>query len=467
VALAAAAAATVFWAFGWGPFSAEPDRTQAAVRAGGAEQAKAVAKRPIPPDPPGNRQSEATAAIHPEAKAPPDVTPNRPTFGRYPPPAGKQEPAARDHDPPKPEEAEPKVPPQAPPDPGEKPAKQRDPFIHWAKAVELPVLRVNGGAEGQPGAAVPLGALQLEPNAVCTVELKGGQDAVPGNRRLALDRDQDANAWLIRLDADEKQAADGQRTDLARLWLEEQTLKFQWLSGAGRGALWARSNCLRNCGLLVGVDQQSRWLPLSPPKAVDPLVLDLDSGAARISLPTAEWMPKVEKLRLQVTGLEGPFPEHKLKPADGNPENGRVEILLSGEKLPGVRLQVALVARGRAASVEVTAVYQLADRVQRQLKAKEAVRLSGEFYVLQTGWQSTLDKLSEQDPRRPDARRQVDLLREALDQLKALGNLYQQIHKRGKIHFRVFRAADDRQIELFTTQAAPPEKPGKQPRESS
>ena len=446
LALVAVAAATVFWVIGWGPAPTERDRTQAGLRTGGAEEGRSVGRRPRPTAARGDSRSEAPADSRPETKPPADV-----------PPADKQEPAAQDHDPPEPEEVQPKGPQQGPREPGEGPAKEKDPFRQWANAVDLPVLRVNGGADGQSGAPFSLGTLQLEPNAVCIVELKGGKDAMPGNRRLALDRDQGGHAWLIRLDADDEQGADDQGTDLARLWLEEQTLKFQWLSGAGR----ARGNCLRNCGLLVGVDQQSRWLPLSPPKAVDPLLLDLDGGVARISLPTAEWMPKIGTLRLQITGLEGPFPQHTLKPADGISENGRVEVLLSGEKLPGVRVQVGLVGRGRGASVEVTALYQLADRVQRQFKAKEAVRLSGEFYVLQNRWQSTLDKLSEKDPRRPDARRQVDLLKEALEQLKALGDLYQQIHKKGKVHFRVFRAVDDRQIELFTTKPTTPGAPGK------
>ena len=462
LALVAVAAATVFWVIGSGPAPTERDRTQAGLRTGGAEEGRSAGRRPRPTAARGDSRSEVPADNRSDRKPPADVTPARPTFGRYPPPAGKQEPAAQDHDPPKPEEAEPKAPQQGPREPGEGPAKEKDPFRQWAKAVELPVLRANGGGDGQAGVAVALGTLQSEPNAVCIVELKGGKDAVPGNRHLTLDRDQGGNVWLIRLDADDEQGTDGQRTDLARLWLEEQTLKFQWLSGAGR----ARGNCLRNCGLLVGVDQQSRWLPLSPPKAVDPLVLDLDGGVARISLPTAEWMPKIGTLRLQITGLEGPFPQHALKPADGISENGRVEVLFSGEKLPSVRLQVGLIGRGRAASVEVTALYQLADRVQRQFKAKEAVRLSGEFYVLQNRWQSTLDKLSEQDPRRPDAKRQVELLKEALEQLKTLGDLYQQIHKKGKIHFRVFRAVDDRQVDLFTTKTTTAEEPGEEQRES-
>ena len=461
LALVAVAAATVFWVIRSGSAPTGRDRTQAGLRAGGAEEGRPAGRRPRPTDPRGGSRSKAPADNRADKKPPAEVPPSESPPAESPP-AAKQEPGAQDHNPPEPKEAEPKGPEQGPREPGEGPEKRKDPFRQLANAVDLPVLRVNGGADGQSGVAVALGTLQLEPNAVCTVELKGGKDAVPGNRHLALDREQGNNAWLIRLDADDKQGAADQGTDLARLWLEEQTLKFQWLSGAGR----ARGNCLRNCGLLVGVDQQSHWLPLSPPKAVDPLVLDLDGGVARISLPTAEWMPKVEKLRLQITGLEGPFPQHTLRPADGISENGRVEVLLSGEKLPGVRLQVGLIGRGRAASVEVTALYQLADQVQRQFKAQEAVRLSGEFYVLQNRWQSTLDKLSEQDPRRPDARRQVDLLKEALEQLKALGELYQQIHKKGKVHFRVFRAVDDRQIELFTTQATTPEGPRKEQRQS-
>jgi hypothetical protein len=404
---------------------------------------KSPEKKPADDEPPGGRSSADKPPVHePPAGRPPDEKP----------PADPRKVAPQHSAPPEVLKPEPEQPKEGPENRHEPDGPKKDPFRLLGAAVDLPVLRANAGPDGQSGVPVVLGTLQLEPHALCVVELKGGQDAVPGNRHLSLDPQPHGNTWLIRLDAEGKQQPDGQRTDLARIWLEEQTLKFQWLSGAGR----ARGNYLRNCGLLVGVGNQTRWLPLGRPKTVEPLVLDLESGTARRSLPSAEWMPKIGKLRLQVTGLEGPFPAHKFRPASGISEDGQVDILLSGEKLPRVGLCVGLSSRGRVVSVQVSAVYQLANQVQRSLNRKDALGLAGEFYALQSRWQKTLDQLGEKDPRRADLSRQIDLLKESLEQLKALGDLYRRLHHTGKIHFRVFHTVGDHQIELFTTKPTTP-----------
>jgi serine/threonine protein kinase len=476
LAAVAMAAAAVWWLTGSGWFSSSRDRTQGWSHPSGAQENGSARKRstsaglPAVRDEDGSRERLAS-----------NQAPNGQRLASEPPPGGGpteepsgEEPSAKKPPADRPEaEAGPanrtepgaKQPQQPPAEPGKKPdGAKKDPFGQLAWAVDLPVPRANVSPAGTapqegspPGVPVSLGMLQLEPSAVCLVELKGGKDLLPGNRQLALDRDPRGKTWLIRLDSEGKQGSDSQGTDLARLWLEEQTLKFQWLGGVDRTG----ANCLRACGLLVGVDEQTRWLPLGRPKMVEPLLLDLDSGVARTSLPTADWTPKIGKLRLQITGLEGPFPTHVLKPADGVSQQGYVDVLLSGNKLPGVGLRVGLVSRGRAAGVEVKAVYRLANQVQRPLKSQEALRLAGEFYAMQTRWQTTLDKLPGDDPRRPDVQRQIDLLKEALEQLKALGDLYRQLHHRGKIHFRVFRAVEDRQIDLFVTKTTTPEdRPG-------
>ncbi len=466
LAAAAVAAATAVWLLG--PASAPPERdqTQAGPSTAGAEKNGPAGKRSTPSDEPGDNHHVPLPEKPPPDRPPADQSPpNQPEAD--PPQPDKPQPDKPQPDKPEPDKPEMKEPDKGPQEPGKQPDKpeNKDPFGQLATAVDLPLLRANPSPDAQPGVPVSLGELRLEPNATCEIELKSGQNAVPGKRHFALDRDGDGHSWLIRLDSDGNQDTDVQQTDLARIWLDKQTLKFQWLNGAGR----ARGNYLRNCGLLVRVDEQTRWLPLCQPKTVDPPVLDLDGGVTRASLPLAGWMPKVGKLRLQVTGLEGPFPEHAFKPPDGISEKGLVEVLLSGDKLPGVVLHVRLASRGRAASVELTGFYQLADQVRQPFQSAEAMRLTRKFYAMQKLAENARDKLRREDPRWPDLNRRVELLKEALEQLAALRDLYHQIHRRGKIHFRVFRPVGDRQIELFTTKKTTPEDPdesGKSPPEN-
>lgn len=461
LAAATVAAATAVWLLGPALAPPDHDQTQAGPKTAGAEKNAPADRRSTPSDKPEDNH-HLPPPDKPPAKKPPADQPGPDAPQKDPPEPNKPQP-----DKPEPDKPEMKDPEKGPQEPGKEPDKpeKKDPFRQLATAVDLPVLRANPGPDAQPVVPVALGMLHLELDATCEVELKGGNDVVPGRRHFALDRDGDAHSWLIRLDSDGEQGSDVQQTELARLSFEEQMLKFQWLHGAGR----ARGNYLRNCGLLVRVDQQTRWLALCQPKTVDPPVLDLDGGVTRTPLPLAGWMPKVGKLRLQVTGLEGPFPEHAFKPPGGISEKGLVEVLLSGDKLPGVALHVRLASRGRAASVELTGFYQLADRVRQPFKSGEAMRLTRKFYTMQKLAENARDKLKREDPRWPDVNRRVELLQEALEQLQALGELYHQIHQRGKIHFRVFRAVGDRQIELFTTKKTTPEDPdqsGKSPRES-
>ena len=199
---------------------------------------------------------------------------------------------------------------------------------------------------------------------------------------------------------------------------------------------------------------------------VEPLTLDLDSGLARVSLTMTEWMPNADRLRLQITGLDELFPEHAFKPPDGNSEDGQVEVVFSDEDLPIVRLQARLLGRRRAASVRVTALYQLADEIERRLTAKGVLRVAQESYALRNRMDSTRDKLKKKDPRRAELERQIELLDGALEQLKALLGLCRRIHKAGRIDFRVFHKVDDREIDLFITQKDTPEDSGgdQQPR---
>ncbi len=442
LAVAAVAAATAALLSGKTPVPAQGKRPQAAPA--GVEVHESPGERPIVADQPRGDLHEPPSPKPPTDKPPTDK-----------PPADEPKDQPRQIGEPQPDKPANKRPRKEPKKRRKKPQRPNkpDPFRRLATAVDLPVLRPSSGSGGQPVQPVSLGELDLEGEAVCAIELRSSLDAVPGKRHFAMDRGPSGESWLIHLDSDAQQGPQVQRTDLARIRLDQQTLKFQWIEGVGP----ARGDYLRNCGLLVRVGQQSHWLPLCRPKMVKPPVLDLDGGLARVSLPTTQRMPKAARLRLQVTALEGPFSEHGFRPVDGISENGQVEVFLSGADLPGVRLRVRLVGRGRAASVQVAAVYQLADRVERKLKIEEVVRLARESYALQSLTEQTRDKLKKKDPRRSELQRQIKLLEDAQHQLKALVGMYRRIHKIGKVHFRVFHTIDDREIDLFVTNQGTPE----------
>ena len=449
LAVAAVAAAVAALLSGNAPVPAQGERPQAVPAPAGVEEHESPGERTIVPDQPRGDLHEPPSDKPPSDKPPADEPPTDK------PPADEPKDQPRQIDEPQPDKPANKRPRKEPKKQRKKPQQpdKPDPFRRLATAVDLPVLRASSGSGGQSVEPVSLGELDLEGEAACAIELRSSLDTVPGKRHFAMDRGPSGESWLIHLDSDAQQGSQVRRTDLARIRLDQQTLKFQWIEGVGP----ARGDYLRNCGLLVRVGQQSHWLPLCQPKMVEPPVLDLEGGLARVSLPTTQRMPKAGRLRLQVTALEGPFSEHGFRPVNGISEDGRVEVFLSGADLPNVRLRVRLVGRGRAASVQVTAVYQLADLVERKLKIEEVVRLARESYALQGLTEQTRDKLKNKDPRRSELQRQIELLEDAQDQLKALVGMYRRIHKIGKVHFRVFHTIDDREIDLFVTNKGTPE----------
>ena len=304
-----------------------------------------------------------------------------------------------------------------------------------------------GDAADAQAVTVSLGKLDMEAGRPVDIELLGGKDAIKGTREFTLARGEGDAGWMVRLASTAKSGTAAEQIDIARIRLDGQTLDLQFVAGVDPD----RANYLRNCVLRIRVDGVPRCLPLSVAKPIDPLVLNLETGIARVSLPS-DWLPETAALRMQVTKLEGDFPKHSFEQGDTAPAKGTVTVVFAGEKLPTVKLPVLFDVKGRTIRVEATATYLLADAVPRPLRARDAARVMTGLVVQQQQLPMLIKAVEQDKLRKEVAEKQLEAVKLAVEQLHGLDALCQKIHNTGKIHFRVFAAVDDQQVDLFDSQ---------------
>ncbi len=405
------------------------------------------------PDQPGPEQPEPGKEPEPEPQSEPEPEPEvKPEPKAEPKPEPERKPEAKPKPKPKPE---PEQKPEAKPKPAPKP-DQVDPFKKLAKAVALPPVKRPAASGGKATAPVPLGELQLKPGALVQVELCGGENAVRGNRKFDLKPDEIGKSWLVRFEEESKTGGAPQRTDVARILLDGQILKFQWLEGAGK----VRAGCLGNCGLNIIVGGKVRWLSLAQPQHAQPLKLNFDRSSVKTSLSGVS-LPKADVLRLQITRLEGVVPGAKFEPTDTVEPKGEISIVLAGKDMPKVTLPVSFVAKTRSVAIEVSGTYQVQGYEPQPLKPG---MLRGELVralPMHQQLNMTVARLKDKT-QKAAAQKQLDQISEGIDQLNALLAFCENARNKGKIHFRVFAIPDendDHQIELFTTEPPPGETP--------
>ncbi len=415
----------------------EPNRT---------EPSEHTTARPVtgPVEPQQENEAEGQGRPRPPVVPPPPAEP--PPAPAEPEPTAEDSPSEQPSLPEREPETEKPADPQAEqPEPRPKP-RRTEPLHDLAKAVDLPMLAATAGGDGDPIPPVPLGDVDLQDDSGLEVKLVGGEEAIKSSRRFVMKRHEGDASWLIVLDADDKSSSRFEPVDVARIWLDGKTLKLQQLSGAK-----GRANCLRNCGLSIRAGEQSRWLPLSRARKVEPLLLDLQKGSARTLLST-ELLPNEESLRLQVTGIEGPFPAHEFDPDNRVSKDGHVDVCLMGTKLPAVTLRVAMLMTPRSAAVEVSATFEMPDK-ERPLTLRGLGALLRSVEKREEQARKALGRLADGHPQGEELRRALDTAKKVKEQIKALKDLCKRLHEQGKIHFRVFADVDDHQLDLFTTQA--------------
>ena len=225
---------------------------------------------------------------------------------------------------PAPKAVSPPVPPAAPvvaaPTAPAVPKKIEHP-LQDLKAADLPSIE-SGGPTGTP---LSLGAVQLGNGDTLSLKLLNIERAGEKNPKFVLAQKEDAGRkanWVV---AAEPTGASGNSspTDVARIWLEPDGLKFQWLKGAGDAN--ARAEYLRNCGLLAAVGSETRFLPLSVAKEMPELVADIDNRAMKTEFKSTS-LPDSASLRLQLIGLDDKtFPKCEFKLLDSAGQKGKTE----------------------------------------------------------------------------------------------------------------------------------------------
>jgi serine/threonine protein kinase len=193
---------------------------------------------------------------------------------------------------------EPTQPEPTQPGPTQEDPEQKDPLSELASATSLP--KLIGNQRRQP---VVLAEISVEADAAWDLALEGGQTALKDGGRFLMTHNGSAevkNRWLIQLERTAPQRQPS-RTDVAHIWLNGNALTFKWLDRATVPA----ANHLRNCLLKVTLNGKTRSLALVEPRIEKPIVIDLNDGVMKKSIPT-EYLPRTSSMRLMITAMEGP-----------------------------------------------------------------------------------------------------------------------------------------------------------------
>jgi hypothetical protein len=290
--------------------------------------------------------------------------------------------------------------------------------------------------------------------------LIGGDKAVKASDSIIMIPTRQSPLWQIYVETASKENGDptGQ-IEIAQLRIIAGNLMFNWMPNATS----AYTEALKNCGIIAFAQGQEKFVQLCRPRQVDPLVLDLDNGVAKVTLPTGS-PPESGSLRVQITDRDVLFPPNALQPSDTLEvkAEGESEITLAFTEEKYVNFKVKITAEmiGQKLELKATALYeilqvQLNKITEPQLKtfkSKEALNALNDFGNRQPKIQAAFDKAREGSPSKKEAGKNLDQLKKAVKFLEDLKELYLALNNKGKIHYRVFILYDKYKVELFTTQ---------------
>ncbi len=368
--------------------------------------------------------------------------------------AAAEKPATEKPAPEKPEaeKPEPKAAEKAPPQ--EKPAAKEaakakpkpppDPLGSLPEVVDLPELAIGGTSGDEAPGEVTLGKISTGPDVGWQLYLVGGDVASRPNRAFALKEDPsgpgDAN-WRVVLET-----VSGDPEPTARLRRDGNQLKFQWDSEADPSA-----NYLRNCILQVRVEGESKYVALTEPVPLEPIVIDLEIGGGNVKLPV-KWLPDAGTLRIAVTKVEG-REGHVVEPAE--PADPDKPVLLSFPRTDRHGNTADRVAFRLDFSVRTTS---LGVKLQLMEPPRNLFRnLRGNAPMIRTQLEMQRDQVDKQlHPKNKEAPRgrERSTLNAQLDRIEHdlwYVDFYQQVHDVAEIYLEVFSEVDGRKLVLATT----------------
>ncbi len=324
------------------------------------------------------------------------------------------------------------------------PEKKPEPL---AKPVSLDGLRTTVDLL-QPGkganAAVSLGKLDLDPKLALDIQLLGGNTVAKGYAKFELQKDGDGTTpgWSVQMTEKNKDAV-----KIARVWLEENELRFGWTEEAKN-----RATLVRYCGLQLSCEKKTHFVALSTPKIVPPLPIDVDAGATRAPLSKDFPLPDLSILRLQIVPLDPSMPKHEIKvlevktravrssrgksaePVSGNTVSikRRVMVVLTKEKTPRVAFSIVFDAHGKDSLVlDMQGVFEFSG-VSMPFNWPSLREAAARIEA----WLMVND--SDKNPNKKNMQGQIDTMKTTRDQLKSLGDLAGDLNQKASIPFRIY-----------------------------
>jgi serine/threonine protein kinase len=346
---------------------------------------------------------------------------------------------------------EPKPPETTPPPPPPEPVK---PLEKLKEVVPIAELRDKDRPGEASRAPLSMGPINAPDTANVQLDLLGGDEVLKGDRKFTLAVEEGAKAsWLIQLDAAE---AGGGRvvSPVARISRAGKGLSFQWSNEARS----TPANYLRNCMLQVRLDGQSKYLRLGEPVIAEPIILDLVGGRAN-QTATVKWLPNIERLRIAIIGIEG-RKDFSMQPEEPVPPRTPIGLVFArkdrhGNISPGVQFRIMPATRRAAVNFDVRLA--VTREIEQIFRTFESWRFSlQQLGTAQDKIAADKEKLARQlSTAKGSERDKISRNIDGLDIQLWYLDFYTNIHKRAKLHYRIFIEVDGHEVVLATSTTKP------------
>jgi len=237
---------------------------------------------------------------------------------------------------------------------------------------------------------------------------------------------------------------------VARIWFGQGVLMFEWLGAA----IAESANHLKNCALDITIGGKTKTLPLSHPRVVEPLLLDLTSGTSVQAL-SESYLPDVESLRLVVTGMESKALGGKVKKNKEIEARKQIDIEVPVPNLKRAVVRVSYVVKNRKTFVELECWCQTHDAFRMVHLHQGEWNKYAKRYAIMEKKHSILQK--KRNHSKTDLKK-LKSMETRLAEMRSLGALREAVHGKGKLYFREYMIDNGRRVELSTTDAPPEEK---------
>jgi hypothetical protein len=223
---------------------------------------------------------------------------------------------------------------------------------------------------------------------------------------------------------------------------DRDALSFRWNDAAENTA-----NALRNCVLSVTASGQTRAVALRKPVPADPLLFDLGRPIS-VQSTSVEWLPDPAQLRLEILKFEG-RDGLALAPPDPLSTKGHASIVAlrkdsAGREMRAVEFRLSFSVKRPKVQVDAKLMMPTSQQF-RQFEAS-AFRMRADDRI----------KAINRDlpAAKPEVKRLLEQEFEGCQTQIWYDDFYKAVHRKGKVHFRVYLPVGEQQVEIL--RAAPP-----------